>query len=269
MIHPRISLNTMCLPGSALQQDCAFAVEHGFARITIDSGKLATIGSGDGGRLVRDAGLEVATVVQPHWFTLDDPSSWPATRQAQLHFLDQAAELGAKSVYGITGPAGSLEWGEAAQAYAEAVEPSARHARSLGIALAVEPTNPLRMNINLCHSLRDVVELAELAGVAVCIDMYGCMGEAHLQRTIESCIGNTALVQVCDFVFGTLNTPNRAVPGDGDLHLERILGWMVEAGYDGAFDLELNGPRIDEEGQYAAALRGAQALTGILERIGA
>ena len=268
-IHPRIALNTMCLPGSPLEQDIEFALSNGYARISIDPSKMDATGWDRGTALILESGLEVATVVNSGWFTLDDPSCWRATRERQAELLDRAAALGARTVYGITGPAGCLEWDEAARAYAEAVAPTAARARQLGIKLAIEPTIPLRMNINLGLNLRDTVELADIAGVWVCNDLYGCMGEAHLQRTIQASVRSTALVQVCDYVFGTLSTPNRAVPGDGDLHLKEILGWMVAAGYDGAFDLELNGPRIDEEGYYAAALRGANALTAILDQVGA
>lgn len=268
-VHPRIALNTMCLPGSPLEQDIDFALANGYSRISIDPSKMEAAGWDAGTDLVLKSGLEVATVVNSGWFTLDDPSTWPATQAKQAELLDRAAALGAKTVYGITGPAGTLEWSDAAKAYAEAVAPTAARASELGIALAIEPTIPLRININMALNLRDAVELAELAGVWVCNDLYGCMGEAHLKETIQGSVGSTALVQVCDFVFGTLNTPNRAVPGDGDLHLKQILGWMVDAGYQGAFDLELNGPRIDEEGYYPAAIRGAHALSELLIDIGA
>lgn len=268
-IHPRIALNTMCLPGSALGDDVDFAVDAGYARISIDPSKMEAIGWEAGTSLVRASGLAVATVVQGNWFQLDEPSTWPEVQERQLALLDGAHALGAATVYGITGPAGSLEWAEAAQAFSVAIAPAAARARELGIALAIEPTIPLRMNINLGIGLRDTVELARIAGVDVCIDLYGCMGEAHLNETIGASVDVTALVQVCDYVHGTLATPGRAVPGDGDLPLTRLLGWMVDAGYEGAFDLELNGPRIDDEGHHAAALRGAHALTRILEGIGA
>ena len=268
-IHSRIALNTMCLPGSPLEQDVEFALASGYARISIDPSKMEAAGWDRGTDIIVNSGLEVATVVNSGWFTLDDPGTWAATQEKQLLLLDRAAALGAKTVYGITGPAGALEWSEAAAAYAEAIAPAAARARQLGIALAIEPTIPLRININLALNLRDTVELAQLAGVWVCNDLYGCMGEAHLKETIQSSVRTTALVQVCDYVFGTLNTPNRAVPGDGDLHMKQILGWMVEAGDDGAFALELNGPLIDEEGYNPAALRGAHALTALREEIGA
>ena len=51
------------------------------------------------------------------------------------------------------------------------------------------------------------------------------------------------LIQVSDYIYGDQSPRARAVPGDGAIPLERILGWALDAGYHGAFDLELLGPR--------------------------
>ena len=67
-----------------------------------------------------------------------------------------------------------------------------------------------------------------------------------------------AHVQVSDFVIGSASTPDRAVPGDGDIPLARILGRVLAAGYRGAFEVELVGPRIDSEG-YPGAIRRSVA----------
>jgi sugar phosphate isomerase/epimerase len=65
---------------------------------------------------------------------------------------------------------------------------------------------------------------------------------------------------VSDFVVGTLTTPDRAVPGDGDIPLEHLLAQLLDAGYQGVFDLELIGPRIEAEGYEPAIRRGLAAL---------
>ena len=70
-----------------------------------------------------------------------------------------------------------------------------------------------------------------------------------------------------DYVIGTLGTPDRAVPGDGDIPIERILGQLLAAGYDGAFDLELIGPRIEAEGYASAIRRSVSALDAMLDRL--
>ena len=48
-----------------------------------------------------------------------------------------------------------------------------------------------------------------------------------------------------------------------------FLGWALDAGYAGAFDLELLGPRIDQEGRTAACRRTADWLGDFLRARGA
>ncbi len=111
--------------------------------------------------------------------------------------------------------------------------------------------------------------LAEMAGIGVCIDLFGCWTEAGLRASIERAIPRCNLIQLSDYVYGDRSLPSRAVPGDGAIPLARILDWMLAAGYTGAFDLELIGPRIDQEGHLAAVRRTGDYLGKILASLGA
>ena len=86
------------------------------------------------------------------------------------------------------------------------------------------------------------MEVAELADVALCLDISGFFAESHLADKLSVAIPRTVLVQLSDTVYGEIG---RAVPGDGDIPLEQLIGWMLDAGYAGPFDIELNGRRID------------------------
>jgi sugar phosphate isomerase/epimerase len=268
-IHPRVAINTMGSPETRLDDDCGWIRDLGAAWVTVAPGKLDAMGWDAGIDAVVSSGLAVASVVCPAMFQLDSPETWPAVQQLGIRTIEAAAAMRAACVYGVTGGPGRLSWEDAADAYGNAVAPMLECSRWLGVPLAIEPTIALRISINLCHSLRDVVTLAERVGVSVCIDFYGCFAEAGLADTIARAAPMTVFVQVSDYVYGTLDTPNRAVPGDGDLAIERMLRWILDAGYAGPFDLELNGPRIDAEGYRLASGRGALALTAMLERLGA
>jgi sugar phosphate isomerase/epimerase len=126
----------------------------------------------------------------------------------------------------------------------------------------------LRVDVGFVHTLRDVVDLARRLEVGVVMECNACWAERGLADTIEAGADLFRLVQVSDFVIGTLCTPHRTVPGDGDIPLERILGQVAGAGYPGVFDLELIGPRIEEEGYDAAVPRAVKALEGLLARVG-
>jgi len=96
-----------------------------------------------------------------------------------------------------------------------------------------------------------------------------CWAERGLAETIAGAIDVIRLVQVSDFAIGTLSTPDRLVPGDGDIPLERIIVRLLAAGYTGVFDLELIGPKIDAEGYASAVPRAVDALGSMLADLGA
>jgi sugar phosphate isomerase/epimerase len=133
----------------------------------------------------------------------------------------------------------------------------------------IENAPPQYADLHIAHSLRDTVTLAEMAGIGVCIDLFSCWTEADLGNTIRRAIPACGLVQVSDYVCGDRALPARAVPGDGDMPLQRLLGWILDAGYQGVFDLELLGPRIDNEGHLAATGRAANAVAELLQALGA
>jgi sugar phosphate isomerase/epimerase len=122
---------------------------------------------------------------------------------------------------------------------------------------------------HIAHSLRDALALAEMADIGVCIDLYACWAEAGLRESIERALPRLQLVQISDYVYGDRALPCRAVPGDGAVPLARILEWLLAAGYAGAFDLELIGPRIDREGRLRAVRRAAQYVGEMLRGLGA
>jgi sugar phosphate isomerase/epimerase len=201
-------------------------------------------------------------------FRLDDASQWPGQRDRVRGALDAAEAVGAECMILTTGPAGQLSWEDAADALADALAPLVEEARARGVPFGLEHTNSLRVDVGFVHTLRDVVDLARRVGIGVCVETNACWAERGLAGTIADGVDTFRIVQVSDFAIGTLSTPNRLVPGDGDIPLERILGQVLGAGYGGCFDLELIGPRIDDEGYESACARAVDALGELLTRLG-
>ena len=142
--------------------------------------------------------------------------------------------------------------------------PVLAEARARNVGFALEHTNSLRVDVGFVHTLRDALDLARRLGVHVCMEINACWAERDLAATIADGIDRIGVVQVSDFAIGTLSTPNRLVPGDGDIPLQRIIGQLLDAGYEGLFDLELVGPRIEEEGYASAIGRSVVRLSEML-----
>ena len=101
-------------------------------------------------------------------------------------------------------------------------DPRRTPAKELGVALAIEPTNPLRTDISFVFNLRDSLVLARSAGIGVVLELACCWYERGLAELVRDNVDMLALVQVSDYEIGTFDTPNRSVIGDGDVPLERL-----------------------------------------------
>lgn len=99
----------------------------------------------------------------------------------------------------------------------------------------------------------------------MCLEVNACWAERNLGGTITAGIEVISLVQVSDYAIGTRTTPERLVPGDGDIPLGRIVGLLLDAGYEGVFDIEIIGPRIEDEGYESAITRSIAAVQRLIE----
>ena len=168
-----------------------------------------------------------------------------------------------------TGPSAPLTWEQAADNLEEAIAPALAQAKAHGIPFAIEHTNSLRVDVGFVHTLKDAIDLARRYDVGVCMELNACWAERALQQTIRAGIDRIVLVQVSDFKVGTVASSQRLVPGDGDIPIERILDFVLDAGYEGVFDLELIGDAIVAEGYDAAVPRAVAALGALLEQLNA
>ncbi len=271
-MHDRVSVNSICFMTQPLQVQAEYWHTLGAHRVSLLGPNLTGDGVEEARRLLATGDYAVETIVHPSFAgpRLDpDRDSWREPRARLAAVIEAAQLVGARSIYMTTGGLGALTWEQAAEIFADMVAPCVEQARSEGIALLIENTPPQYADLHIAHNLRDTVTLAEQAGIGVCIDLPSCWTEAGLQQTMERAMPRCHLVQISDYVCGDRALPARAVPGDGDMPLDRLLGWLLAAGYPGAFDLELLGPRIDEEGHLAATARAARAVGDLLHALGA
>jgi sugar phosphate isomerase/epimerase len=270
--HPRLSVNVLSSLRLPLHADIALWRDLGIQHVGLHLSKIEEAGWEAAGQMLTDAGLRVSTVFGPTYRRLDADRSlgwWDADQRATVETIEFAASIGAASVYVCSGAAPSLRWDAAADRFCELVAPAVARGRELGVPLLIEPTNPLRADISFVFWLRDAMELARRAGTKVMLDVQTCWCERGVEQLIEDNIDVVGLTQLSDFVVGTTQTGDRAVPGDGDIPLERLLAAVVDAGYAGPFDLEVFGPRIEAEGYGSAIQRSVEYASELLERVGA
>jgi sugar phosphate isomerase/epimerase len=269
-MHERLSVHSICFPGAGLHELAGYWRELGAHRVSLVSHQLFQEGLPVAREALESSDCTLESITHPflpgrHLEPREE--SWQEARATLARVIQAAQGLGARSIYMLTGGHGSLSWEEAAEVFRMAIAPCVTQARDAGIALMVENSAAAYADTHIAHTLRDAVTLAELAGIGVCMDLFACWTEAGLRESIVRAMPGCQLVQVSDYVYGDRSLPARAVPGDGNIPIRRILQWTLEAGYTGAFDLELIGPRIDTEGRLAAVRRSAQTLSQMLKEL--
>ena len=254
-VHPRLAVNGISSIRQSLDEDLALWADLGVDRVGIISPKLDAVGWEAGRRAVVDARVRVSSM-----------SCYPAQIAESVEFT---AAVGGRVLYVVTGGAGSLPWEQAAEKYRADMGPLVARAEKVGVRLAVEPTNPLRSDVSFVYTVRDAIDLARMAGIGVCVDFYSSWYERGLAELLRKNIDIVSLAQICDYKIGTFDTPNRCAIGDGDIPVERLMRMMLDAGYEGVFELEILGPKIEEEGYRPAIARSLERASEMLGRLGA
>jgi sugar phosphate isomerase/epimerase len=264
-VHPQLFVSAVSSWRWSLDDDLAFWADAKIDQVGLSFRKLEEADLPDAVTRVREAGVRVSNLVELGWWDLDAPDTWPAQQERVLAAVDAAATLGGCLVL-TTGPAGGLDWDAAADALAAALEPVQRAAREASVTVTLEHTGPLRLDLSFCTTARDGVDLARRVGTGLCLEINSCFAERDLTGTIMGASDVIAHVQVSDFVIGSLSTPDRAVPGDGDIPLGAIVRTLMDLRYSGAFELEMVGPRIEAEGYASAIRRGVAHLDALLDQ---
>jgi sugar phosphate isomerase/epimerase len=265
-MHPRLSVSAVSSWQWTLDDDLRFWSEAGIDHVGLSFRKLEETGLDTAIARVGDAGLRVSNIVELGWWDLAERATWSPQQDRLLAAVGAAAALGGCLVL-TTGPARGLGWDAAADALDGALEPVRADASRRGVTLTVEHTGPLRLDLSFCTTLRDGLDLARRLRTGVCMEVNSCFAERGLDATIADAGPVLAHVQLSDFVIGSLCTPDRAVPGDGDIPIASIVGALEQHGYRGAYEMEMVGPRIEAEGYASAIKRGVTYLDHLLSTI--
>lgn len=269
-MHKRVCLHQVAFMKENTADFIAYCREIGVAHMTLVTPILMQPGGLDEAKsALTSPDPHVAIVNHPLVMGSDLDTAGKEATDGLLRAIGIAGTLGAKAIYLVSGGRGSLDWDGAANRFAEVIAPCLPVAAEKGVKLLVETASDFNADIHIAHTLDDTVRLAEIAGIGVCIDFQPVWFEADLKGKFARAMPLTGLIQVSDYVSGDRTAPCRAVPGDGMIPLERLIGDVLEAGYEGVFDLELLGPRIEEEGPRNACKRAAENLSEMLVKLGA
>jgi sugar phosphate isomerase/epimerase len=268
-VHPRVSVSGLCFPQLPATDAIEAVAGLGAASMSLTGAQVRDCGAGAVVAASRRHGVRIVTTTGALALDLSSRQASVASRRRTEQDIDLAAAVGARAMYGLLGPRTTDRWDACADAYVNAIGDLVSYAASRGVTLAIEPASWLYADLTFVHTFHDALLIAPRAGMGICLDAFHVWAEATLREEITANVGLVAHVQLSDMVRGARALPCRAVPGDGDLPLAAVVQWLLDAGYPGVFDLELNGPAIDAMGHHTAAVQAANWLDKLLGELGA
>lgn len=266
-INPRLSVDAMCSYNWSFDQDLALWSDLGVKHAGLLVVKLGDDPSAAMKR-VSAAGINCSTLITES-FELREPDTWDATRAAHRKAIDLVAAEQGHSIYFTPGRTTCISWGEDLKRLAEAVVPTVAYAREKGVLAAFEPS--IRTSVSFVTTLRDAIDVAERTGLTIVSDFGNMWMERDFRETIQRAMPHIALMQIGDMVIGATGKPapgGRAHIGDGELPLRRMIQDVLDAGYEGVFDLEVVAANFAQGWDEPTLRKGIMAASDLLDSMG-
>ncbi|MFE4504121.1 sugar phosphate isomerase/epimerase family protein [Rhodococcus sp. NPDC056743] len=258
-MHSKISVSGLCFRSLTLPALVEELHRLGVNTTTLLARDLQTFGVDRARDLLASSNITVAALIGNYPKDLTDPQTWDLSCSELTDAVDAAVLVGAPAVYTVTGPLIGDE-NASFDAFARFIEPVTAHARRAGVEFLVESTLNSYSYVSFAHTLDTTIRLARQCDMGICLDLFHTWNDPDLSRVLRESIDRISLIQIGDSAVDKDGTTQKQIPGEGSVPLNDILTQIVNAGYKGVFDLEIDGPLIDAVGGSAAAERALTFL---------
>lgn len=199
--------------------------------------------AGEIGARVRAAGMQVVGLCRTPYLVGRHAGSDDEARAA----VDMAAELGAPVLTVVTGGTepGTKGTGESRKRLAERLAPLAGHAAAQGVALALEPLNPMFGGNRSCvFTAAEALAVCDAVGaenLGIAVDVYHVWWDGTLAATLSGPgRGRVLGFHLCDWLEETRDMLlDRGMMGDGVADIAAIAAAVAGAGYAGPREVEV------------------------------
>ena len=270
--HPRLSLNQATIRYASLTTALEVTAAAGIASIGLWREPVAEVGLERAVALVGDSGLRVSSLCRGGFFSMPEGIGRRAALDDNRRALDEAASLGAPTLVLVAGglPEGSRDLAGAREQVRDAIGELADHAGATGVSLAIEALHPMYVSDRaVVSTLGQAIDLAvqfDSSLVGVVVDTFHVFWDPAVLDQIARAGDHIASYQVCDWA-----TPlpadvllARHQLGDGVIDFAPITAAVLDAGYDGAIEVEIFNQQIWDAPPAETAERTVAAFASVI-----
>ena len=269
-----LSLSEISTVGASYREDLRAYAAAGFDGIGIWESKLGEDDDADLAAL-RGSGLHATNCVPAVPSILPNtviagPEDVDVRVGALCESMHRLARYEPDCVLCLTGPAGGRNADEARQLVVDGLRRLAAAADSAGVRLGLEPIHASeRDGLSTVTTIPETLELLEdarLPDVGIMIDLWHLWDTPEIERHLAEHVGRITGVHVSDW-FGD-GRHDRALPGEGSSRTRELVAVLREAGWRGAWVVEIFGDPARPDSLWAldvdeAARRAYAAMAAI------
>jgi len=254
----KLCIHTITTKPWCIEEAARNYAANGVKGITVWRDALAGKDIRGTGKMLRDLDLSIVSLCRGGFFPSVDPEKRKFALDDNRKAIEEAYELGAPLIVLVCGadPAQSLE--DSRKQIQDGIAALIPEASAAGIKLAIEPLHPMyadsRSAINTLAQANDMTEALKSPWVGVAVDVYHLWWDPNLEKEIERCGKNNALLafHICDWKTPTTDFLNdRGLMGEGCIPIRKIQSWVEAAGFNGFNEVEIFSSRYWEMDQSA------------------
>lgn len=204
------------------------------------------VGLAEAVRILQGVDLHVPAYVRGGFFPAAEETDRQLAIDENKRCLDEAASLGAEQVVLVVGAVPGMPLDEARKYVADGIAACLPHAESVGVKLSIEPLHPMfaadKSCINRLAEARAVCEQLNHSMLGIAVDVYHVWWDPDLASEIALAgqQGRIFGFHVCDWRVDTRHLlTDRGLMGDGCIDVRAIRDLVMQAGFDGYYEVEV------------------------------
>lgn len=203
------------------------------------------------GAQIRDAGMEVASLVRGGFFTGKTEAEIQASLDDNRRAIDEASALGAPMIVLVCGAVPGESIHRSLSQIQTGLETLLPYAETCGVKLGIEPLHPMyadsRSAICTLKTANEFAEKFNSPHLGVVVDVFHLWWDPDLEAECKRCgeHGNLFAFHICDWKMDMEDMLNdRGLMGEGVIRIREIRSWVEAAGFNGFHEVEIFSNRL-------------------------
>lgn len=242
-IKRRLAINELTTLRWSLEENLNAFRSYEIPAIGVSWRKLLEYGVQRGVRKIREAQLPVSSLGWVGGFTGHNGFGFEEVVLECKRAIRIAAQIKSPTLTVVTGPQNGHIDSHANRLVCAGIEEITDLADSYGISISLQPMHPIyHKNWSFIHTIDDALAMIEKIGhpsLKLALNSFHVGDDEAICEKINSHVDKIGIVYLSDRTGAPRNENDRAIPGQGELPLRRIVEALETAGYDGWYETEV------------------------------